>query len=343
MKKQEKKKVLVLKICCIGDLVQVTPSLRALKKEGYEVHYLCVPWARETARLIPFIDRLYVFNPKNLAGVIFTLIKLRANKYSLVFNFHRDKKSYVFSGMLGADKTAGFKWEGNEKNTDITAPFNPRLHEADRYLSLLKEAGIASAGKFTEIKPPEKYKEKISVKGKKKKIGLFPGGGKNPGTVMNTKRWPAGSFAELARMLIDKGYAVYLFGGDMDAPAIDDVRKNAVGAESIITGIRDFAYYVSKMEVFVASDTGPLHIAAALGIRAIGLYGPSSPAVFGARGKNSVNISENIPCSPCYEPETVHMKRFLKCGNNICMRKISAEKVFNLIEKTQHEYGGGQI
>jgi len=338
MEKQEKKKVLVLKICCIGDLVQATPSLRALKKEGYEVHYLCVPWARETASLIPFIDRLYVFNPKNAAEVIFTLIKLRMNKYNVIFNFHRDKKSYIFCRMLGAEKTAGFIWKGSEKNMDITVPFDPGLHETDRYLSVLKKAGIDSAGEFTEMSAPVKCAEKIHVDDKKTNIGLFPGGGKNPGTVMNAKRWPPGNFSKLAKMLKDKGYTVYLFGGDMDVPVMDDVREKAGGAESIVTGIRDFAYYVSKMDVFVASDTGPLHIAAALGIRTIGLYGPSSPGIFGARGKNSVNISENISCSPCYEPDSVHKREFLKCKENMCMKNISVSKV----EKTIMELLGSK-
>ncbi|HDT15044.1 MAG TPA: glycosyltransferase family 9 protein, partial [Firmicutes bacterium] len=84
---------------------------------------------------------------------------------------------------------------------------------------------------------------------------------------------------------------------------------------------------------FVGPDTGPLHIAAAAGVNTIGLFGPSSPDVFGARGVNSVNITADENCSPCYEPESVHKKFFLKCTDNICMKKITVPMAAAEIKK----------
>ena len=153
--------------------------------------------------------------------------------------------------------------------------------------------------------------------------------GNNPGTVMATKRWPVEKFNELIKKFEKDGMAVCVFGAGFDANVIAEATKDT-SAEVIISGLTDMAFYISKMNLFIACDTGPLHMAAALGTKTIGLFGPSSPAIFGAMGKHTVNIWEKIPCAPCYEPATVFNREFLKCGDNVCMKKITVEQVYKV-------------
>ena len=177
----------------------------------------------------------------------------------------------------------------------------------------------------------EQAEKKYEITGKIR-IGIFPGGGKNPGTVMPTKRWPAENFRALSEKLAAAGATVYAFGGTIDSDVLD-VLRDVKGLQIIDTNLKDFAYYVSMMDLFIAGDTGPIHVAAALGVKTLGLYGPSSPEVFGPRNPGSVNIWKKTECAPCYEPETVHAKKFLECADNKCMQAISVQDVKNAADQ----------
>ena len=320
-------KVLVVKLCCIGDIIQLTPSLRAIKAGGNEVHLVCVPWVKDIAAMAPFIDKIHIADMKSPVDMMAVVFELRKEKFDLVINYHRDLKSYIFVSVLGAKRKAGFDWGMASSLVDSRFEFDPKIHETQRYLSVTRGLHITDSGVYTELKPPVKAGIEFEIDGKKRSVGIFPAGGNNPGTVMATKRWPAKNFNELIKALEKDGLAVYVFGADFDAPVIEEAVKGTT-AKVLISGLNDFAFYVSKMDVFIACDTGPLHLTAALGVKTIGLYGPTSPEVFGARGKYSVNIWEKESCAPCYEPATVLKREFLKCGDNVCMKKITVEQVY---------------
>lgn len=318
------KKALVIKLSSIGDIVEISPAVRALVRAGYEVHHLCLPSMKNISAMIPGISGTIEMK-EGLPGIVRTLLLIRKEKYGIVFNFHRDAKSHIFCSLTGA-VSAGFKWGFFSFLLKIRTVFDSTIHDADRYLGVVKAAGAPPAGLYTEVKIPAKASNDIDIKNGKR-AGLFPGGAKNAGTVMMTKRWPRENFIETGKLLVEKGYDVYVFGGEMDRAEVEAVCRGIGRAKEVITGLEDFVFYVSKMDVFIAPDTGPLHLAAAAGVKTIGLYGPTSPANFGARGKNSINIYEGAECSPCYEPATVHKREFLKCRDNICMKKITPLKI----------------
>ncbi len=330
---KEIKKVLVIKLCCIGDIIQATPSLRALKEAGYEVHFLCIKWVSDLVDMVPFIDRKYVVESQSASEMLKIIPALRREKYDMIINFHRDIKSNIFAAVLGAKYRAGFNW--NNKGVFLThkCEFDPSQHEALRYLSVVKTAGFKVNEDHTQINAPENTGINLNLAAGLK-AGLFPGGGKNPGTVMVTKRWPVSKFAALIDMLKEKNITPYILGGEIDTDVAEEIIKLRPDVKFLKTAdLKQLAYVISKMDVFVAGDTGPLHMAAALGVKTIGLFGPSSADLVGVRGKNSVNIWQREKCSPCYIPETVHKREFLKCTDNICMKNISAETVFAVITK----------
>ncbi len=322
------KKALVIKLSSIGDIVEISPAVRALTNAGYEVHHLCLPSMKSISAMIPGISGTIEMK-EGLPGIVRTLLLIRQEKYGIVFNFHRDAKSHIFCSLTGA-VCAGFKCGFFSFLLNFKTVFDSTIHDADRYLGVVKAAGVEPAGLYTEVKIPAKASTDINIKGGKR-AGLFPGGAKNAGTVMMTKRWPRENFIETGKLLVEKGYDVYVFGGEMDREEVEAVCSGIGSAAAVVTGLEDFVYYVSKMNVFIAPDTGPLHLAAAAGVKTIGLYGPTSPDNFGARGKNSINIYKGAECSPCYEPLTVHKREFLKCRDNICMKKITPDKILDFI------------
>ncbi len=328
----ELKKVLVIKLCCIGDIIQTTPSLRCIKQSGAEVHYLCVKWVKDLVSLIPFVDRAFIIEKQSPFELLKVIPSLTAEKYDLVVNFHRDFKSVLFASALGAKKTAGFNWRRQGWLLNHKFSFDSSAHEGDRYLSVVRGLGFLDAGIHTEIKAPlteVNFKFRPGLK-----AGLFPGGGKNPGTVMTTKRWPVERFVELIDLMTEKSITPYIIGGEIDSDVAEEIIKRRSYVSFIKTAdIRELASVISKMDIFIAGDTGPLHMSAALAVPTIGLFGPTSPELVGVRGKNCLNIWKKHDCAPCYEPESVHQRKFLECIDNKCMQKISAREVMDAVLK----------
>jgi ADP-heptose:LPS heptosyltransferase len=324
------KKALIIQLSCLGDIIQATPALRALREAGVEVHFLCSKWVSELVDMIPHVSKKYEVNQLKTGSMLGAIPKLRAEKYDLIINFHRDMKSYLFAALLGARYRAGFNWKGQGLFLTDKFPFEPGLHEGKRYLSVVEGLGFPAKGPATFIKasaPEAKTKGAV-------RVGLFPGGGKNPGTVMTTKRWPVGNFVELAQKLEKEKKQVFFFGSIIDNDVLDEAKFRMPNAALIITkDLKELANKISGMDVFVAGDTGPLHMSAALGVKTIGLFGPSSPELVGPPGAHVINLWDKISCAPCYEPESVHKKEFLECGDNVCMKGISVEMVLDSIEK----------
>jgi len=324
------KKVLVVKLCCIGDIIQATPALRALKAAGCEVHFLCTEWVKDLVDMIPFADKKWVINPKSITGLFKIIFNLRREKYDLIVNFHRDSKSCLFAAVLGAKRKAGFNWKGQGVFLNDKFIFDEKQHESLRYLSIVEGLGFERKGVNTEIKAPER--KNLSQNRGKLKAGIFPGGGVNPGTKMFTKRWPAVNFAELSRKLEKKGFEIYFFGSESDRDALKEASRFTPGAQMVKTAtLKELASCIADMDVFVAGDTGPLHMSAALGVKTIGLFGPTSADLVGPLGENTVNIWGKTQCSPCYEPGTVHYGEFKKCRDNFCMKEITVGKVEQII------------
>ncbi len=326
------RKILVIKLCCLGDIIQVTPVLKNLKNAGCEIHYLCVSYVKPLVELIPFVDKIYIINLSNLLSVIKTVFILNKENYDTIINFHRDLKSFFFMSFIKAKTKTGFKW--GLSNVFLTKSFEVKadIHESERYLSIIEGLGFKITDKTTEIKIPQYAVEKIEISGTKK-IGIFPGGGVNPGTTMYTKRWQIENFIELSKILIKQGWIVYAFGGQMDKYLIEEIKKSVPEVKEVMTRtINDFVYYVTRMDIFIAPDTGPLHIAAAAGVKTIGLFGPSSPLLVAPPNSNSQYLWGKEDCSPCYIPETVHKKEFLKCKDNKCMKKITVDMVLEKIK-----------
>jgi heptosyltransferase II len=144
-----------------------------------------------------------------------------------------------------------------------------------------------------------------------------------PGAVGPSKRWPAGAYAALARRLLAEGFAVWVIGG----PAEKSVAHTIVGD----TGARDFTgtdlrqaiLALAAARVAVSNDSGLLHVAAALGTPAIGIFGPTSPWHWAPLNPIAATIQADIEldCRPCHKP-------VCRLRHHRCMVEISPEQVF---------------
>ena len=149
----------------------------------------------------------------------------------------------------------------------------------------------------------------------------------NPVARWTTKLWPERNFAELADRLIREKNAKIIFTGGGEDRAVNDRILSMMGekAENWAgeTTLKELAALASLSDLFVTTDTGPMHLAAASGARVVALFGPTAPWRTGPYGSSHIVVRTGIDCSPCYQRQ---------CDINMqCMSGISVEEVMRKI------------
>jgi heptosyltransferase-2 len=144
-----------------------------------------------------------------------------------------------------------------------------------------------------------------------------------PGAVGPSKRWPAGAYANLARRLTAEGFGVWVVGGPEEKSLAAEIVGNTPARDLTGTDLRTAILALAGAAAAVSNDSGLLHVAAALGTPAIGIFGPTSPWHWAPLNPLAATIeaTTKIDCRPCHKPvcRLVHHR---------CMREISSEQVF---------------
>jgi lipopolysaccharide heptosyltransferase I len=147
-----------------------------------------------------------------------------------------------------------------------------------------------------------------------------------PGARWKTKIWPAEKFGELSSLLPLKSVIV---GDKNDKDVADEIVSLSEGKSISLTGkttLRELIDVIRHAEFVISNDSGPMHIAAALGIPVFAIFGSTDPARTGPYGKGHTIIRQDISCSPCFKKTCDDMK---------CMKSISADKIFGIIKSRQ--------
>lgn len=166
------------------------------------------------------------------------------------------------------------------------------------------------------------------VESDSKVLGLCPGAEYGP-----AKRWPEQHYAEVAKQALNKGWQVYLFGSVKDQPVTATINELAGGACHDFAGqtsLTEALDLMSLCDVVVSNDSGLMHVAAALNIKTIAVYGSSDPNFTPPLHDNAEVITLGLACSPCF-------KRECPLGHLDCLIKIPPQKVINLIPMGQSD------
>jgi len=324
------KKILIRGPNWIGDSVISIPALKAVRK-AYPDAYLCLVLRKGAAELLknlPFIDRIYLEGADN--GLIrkekFELGIILTNSFSSAFNFWR----------WGVKERVGYSSEHRGLFLTRKVPLPQKLrtvHLLDEYFQILKTAGIQEEKPVPEFYLPlvniEKAAEILKKNGLKINnplIGICPGASYGPAKV-----WPKERYLEIINKLMkEQGSDIVLFGGPKEQDIIAYLLKNAIYGVRITTGpaedILTSAALIKKCDLFITNDTGPMHIAASLGVPVIAIFGSTNPIWTAPLGAKTKVLYKKVPCSPCYE-------RICKKNKYECLTGISEEEVFNGIEE----------
>lgn len=347
------KNILIIKICCLGDIVFITPMITALKKNYPEakIYLVSSDWVRDIFPYLYGVDETIIFNSplesnfiSKVTGTIKLILKIRKLNNTLAVTTHRKNIFGLILLLSGIKYRLGFS---GTKYLTNTAVFDDTIHETKRYPEILKTIGINSDEPAVLIQKKDKseIRKEIDVKEKDFLISIFPFGGVNPGTNMTIKRWDFDKYIELVKKLkqYNPDVKILMFEGT-EPGETPDARK--LPDYVMVKKINDDIISVSN--IFIAGDTGALHIAAALGVSTMALFGPSSPdliAPLNYEGSGSIQryIWKKPYCSPCYTPVTSVQKNNPKywrgntficnTGTDECIKDISTDEVFETLKE----------
>ena len=323
--------ILLIKPSSMGDIVHAMPTCAAIRRAYLKARLTWLvkrEWAGLVER-IEGVDRVWPVD-STLIGWLSQVPSLRAEQFDLVVDLQGLLRSAAIGWLSGSPLLVGFA-NGREGSPWFYSKSVPvpslEMHAVDRYLVVAKAVGAVAFG------TPE-FHFRIPQADRDEVERLLLRSGVMPGTswvAMNvsarwpTKRWPAESFAEVADRLQQEGYGpVVLIGGPderaevaavrgkMKVPAIDLAGASTVGLLPAL---------LIKASLLITNDSGPMHIAAAVGTPVVALFGPTSAVLTGPYGPGHHVLTGTVACRPCFSRT---------CRNVLpleCLQTVSPEQV----------------
>jgi len=350
-REKEPKKILIVKLSAIGDVVQTFPMVEALKKEfpRASIDWLVEEEASDLLFGHPALNRVIVSRRKSWLKSIFAdgkfwetlgeikrfIRDLRSENYDWVIDNHGIFKSglllFLSRGRrkIGFQPSSGIAEEGyylfaNERYPALSI----ERHALERYLDLISQMGVPVPEVTFEYPVPPAALEKAETLLRQNSFSRHPLVVIHPMAKWPTKQWPLENFAQLIFSLTAKGISVIITGSREDEEPVRQILHllkgrpenhdhrilNLVGK----TSLRELAGIFSLSDLVLTPDTGPMHLAAAVKAPLIALFGPTAPWRTGPYGNGNLIIRKALACSPCFKK---------KCSTLECMNTITVEEV----------------
>ncbi|MFQ5646866.1 MAG: glycosyltransferase family 9 protein [bacterium] len=339
--------IAIIRLGAYGDIIHALPVLNRLREAYPEAEITWVVDSRYQSLLsiISEISGMMVadfkgWSKQGIPGAkkfLGFIRELRKKRFDLVFDLQGLIKSGVVSRLTGAETRVGFKAEFCRES--LNALFNnlkvapPAGNIVNSNLSQLAPFNIDCSHWRSQIVPDAKSELIVTdyfVRNRYDKgsfiLGINIGGG------WESKRWPVERLAGLCRRVLrETGWKIILFWapGDKQLASVcmDGLRKNfketAPAPQRIAlappTDMIELAAFFKRLDLLVAVDTGPLHLAAALGIPTVALFGPTDPVRNGPLGNRNIVVHHRLDCSGCYKRD---------CPSPRCMESISVDEVY---------------
>jgi ADP-heptose:LPS heptosyltransferase len=299
---QRPRRILLMRIERIGDLLMALDAVADVvaAAPGAEIDLVVGSWNQEIARSIPGIHRVETLDAawlaRNASGrsipqLLARAREWRSRQYDLAINFEPDIRSHFLLAASGAARTAGFRSGGGGPLLDVALSFDPRGHTRDNARRLV--AAVLDV-------PPRTKPFRLEL---------------------------PDSARERAREL---GAAIVLTGGADDRALVDATGRSISGRLIIdLAGRLDLmtlAAVLERLDLYITGDTGPMHLAAAVGTRVVAVFGPSDPVRYAPAEPQHRIVRIDLPCSPC---NRIRLPPARCVGHTPdCLQGIDAERVY---------------
>lgn len=344
------KKILVVRFFGFGNLVLAFPTIKKIS-ELFPDAKICLLTINKNKHLydgVDFVEKTVYINVDSTKDFVFSFLNvvfsLRKEKFDIAVDF--EVFAYISAFiiyMCGIKKRVGYKLEGYLRGPLYTTAviYNDHQHISKVFYDLAIALGaeekeqielIELHSSLKDMVMIEEYLRNNSIDKKDRLVGIHVGSGPN----FINRRWPEAQFAKVADYLIENFKAKIVLTGTMaELTLIDNTIKEMKSDKDqviIATGfnLSQLAYLIKQCKIFFCTDTGPLHLAIAMGVPTVSFFGPNTPRLYGPPlNKKHVYFYENIPCSPCITNFNAKMS---KCKKPQCLLNISAEKVIKNLD-----------
>ncbi len=338
-----KKSILIVLVAGIGDLVFASKSIRAVKN-GYpdaDIHLLTNSEAVPIAQNYRYVDYVWSFpiremrkDKLHLLDIIKLALDLRKIKFDFAINLYivgswlgAVKMGFLFF-LLGAKEKIGHGSKGFGLFIDkkvLAGAFQNR-HFADAMLDIALLAGGVPDTKGIEIFWDEKCEKKWEqLFFKKTGVSQEVVIGVNPGGDRPNRRWNPSNFATIADKIVDEFSAkIIILGGPGEENIGNEIQQKMINDAVNLSGkldLNDLVYIISKVDVLVTNDSGPMHIGAATGTPLVAIFGPSDPILVKPYTSKKLYrlIYKELDCQPCNNK---------KCTQHVCLDMVTPEEVY---------------
>jgi heptosyltransferase II len=335
-------KILIRGTNWIGDAIMTLPAVASVRAAYPQAHLaiLAKPPMADIYELFSAADKIIPYENKfdNPLGVFRLAYELRHQKFDAAILLQNAIEAAIIAVAAGIKVRAGYNSDGRgfllthaiRRTNEIF-----KVHQIDYYLEMVKALGCANVDRAMHLEtyiPPATAREVLRQyipQNDKPMIGIAPGATYGP-----AKRWLPDKFAAAAdRLGVDLNAQVILFGGKTDWDTTEQVRKLASTNMINLAGkttLQEAIYIISQCRLFISNDSGLMHVAGALNIPTVAIFGSTNPVTTSPPGEKTMLVRKAVSCSPCLKQT---------CPTDFrCMNLITVEDVVtaarNLLKKS---------
>jgi lipopolysaccharide heptosyltransferase II len=342
------RKILVIRLDLLGDVLLTMPLVEGLKHSFPEAHLtmLVLPYTAPLARLYASVDEVVEVDTnriRSLAGLLNpatwseywrVLRRLRAQRFDLCVSAY-GRMGSLCAFLVRAGRSVGYASEsypGLLSDSLAGGRYRERIHEVEYVRLLALFAGATAVSSNLELPVTEAMQRSadlmISAAGiaEGERMVLIHAGSVNG----SAKRWPAWSWAQFSDAIQETTSArVVLIGTRSDEAIANQVHQSATQPIASLVGLTDIATLagvISRADLVATGDSGPMHMAVALGRPVLAVHGPTDPAISGPYNPRAATrvLRHDLPCSPCY---TLAASAECPLGDPICMRLVTVSEM----------------
>jgi lipopolysaccharide heptosyltransferase II len=347
---------LVIKLIGLGDTVLMLTPLAELRRRmpGARIVALVTPLSRGILAEQPFVDEVIVYDvfgkDRGIGGFLRVLTRLRGESFGCTIDFEQHfRLTAVLGYLVGSPVRIGLQLGKNVRGRLFTHPvrIDTAAHMVDTFMGLLRPLGI-EPGRVESLEPirvpveagrrAKEFLRESGMLSRRPLVGMHTG----CGVRTSARRWAPDRFAELIRRLVKSyGAGVVLTGTHGERELVDTILAMAGAGDAVNAAgrfsILETAALIAECDLFISNDTGPMHVAAAVGTPTIGIFGPESPDRYGPVGSRNRAVYRGAECSPCVR---IYRGIAPHCAHARCTRSIGIEEVWHEVEDCHLEVTG---
>lgn len=336
------KRILIRGVNWIGDSVLTLPAIASIRASSPDafIALLVKPWVADIFKGNPYIDEIipYDEDAEGLPGKLRLAREIRKKKFDVAFLLQNAFDAALIAWLAGIPERIGYSRDMRRLLLTKPLPVSREIlsrHQVFYYLNIAQSAGCtpSDAQPYLMLTDDERLRARdlINKYFPDRRTPLI---GINPGAAYGSaKRWPSERFGALISRIIDSSQErVVVFGSESEVEIANEILSSVRAPSGRIlnmagkTDLRELAALIAECDVFVTNDSGPMHMASALHVPIVAIFGSTNRKTTGPFGEGHIIIASDIECSPCMERECPE-------GHLRCMSEITADAVFSAVRE----------